>query len=78
MKLTSIHDNHITASQIAACFKTFVHVFTFASSPAAISIWNPHHKQSINAINHKIPNTRLMAVLTVFMALGWPLSGWST
>jgi hypothetical protein len=58
MKLTNNRDSHIIASQIAACFNTFVQVLTFDSSPAAVSIWNHHHKHSNNAINERIQRTR--------------------
>ena len=70
MKLTSNRDNHITANHIAACFNTLVQDFTLDSSPAAVSIWNHHHKQSINAINHKIQRTRLIVVFIVCINLG--------
>jgi hypothetical protein len=70
MKLTSNRDNQITTNHIAACFNTLVQDFTLDSSPAAVSIWNHPHRQSINAINHNIHNTRFIVVFIVLINLG--------
>ena len=62
MKLTINHDKPITASQIAACFNTFVHDFTFQSSHAAVSIWNHPRRQSTRATNDNIHSIRFMVL----------------
>ena len=64
-KLTTSHDNPITANHIAAFFKIFVHDFTLPSSQAAVSIWNPHHKQSTKATNDSIHSIQCIALCNV-------------
>ena len=68
--LTIIQDSQITTSQIAAFFNIFHHVFTFASSHAAVSILNHHIKQNTNAITHSNDNTRFIVFLIIVNAFG--------
>jgi hypothetical protein len=69
INVTTNHDIQITINQIAAFFNIFVQVFTFQSSPAAVSIWNHHRKQRISAINQSIHSTRLIAFFIVVISL---------
>ena len=60
----------MTTNQIAACFNTFVQDLTLDSSPAAVSIWNHHHKHNTNAIAHSIHNIRFIVVFSTVMSFG--------
>jgi hypothetical protein len=60
---TIIHANRIIINQTPACLRIVNPFLYFPSSPAAVTIWNPHHNTIHNVIKANIPSTQLIQFL---------------
>jgi hypothetical protein len=50
---------------IAACLRIVIPFLYLPSSPAAVTIWKPHHRHTIRAIRANIPKIQFTAVVIV-------------
>jgi len=62
---TNIQETPIITRPIAACLRIPIPFLYFASSPAAVTIWNPHQRQIIKAIRASIPKIQFTALVIV-------------
>lgn len=67
--LTTSQDTQMKINPIPACSKILNPFLYFASSPAAVTIWNPPQSRIIKAINAKIPSIQLMKLFTTSISL---------
>ena len=67
--LTTSQDTPMNTNPIPACCKILNPFLYFASSPAAVTIWNPPRSKIHKAISARIPSIQLIKLLITSISL---------